>query len=180
MAMLLQTYSGRSLNPLAPRAADIVVEDIAHALSMQCRFGGHVRQFYSVAQHSFLVSKAVPAADALWALLHDASEAYLMDIPTPLKETGPLAGYRGVEAQLQRLIYQTFGLTGDEPASVRDADLALLLMEADVLKVGTPELWAPLRGRVPVPRLSVKPWDTTAAAKYAFLKRFEELTTGKA
>jgi hypothetical protein len=179
MATLLQTYSGRSLNPLAPRAADIVVEDIAHALSMQCRFGGHVRQFYSVAQHSFLVSHAVPVADALWALLHDASEAYLMDLPTPVKETGPLKGYRGVEAQLQRIIYQTFGLTGDEPASIAQADLGVLLLEVDAIHT-TPAAFNDRRGRVPVPRLSVKPWDTTAAAKYAFLKRFEELTKGQA
>lgn len=173
--MLLQTFSGRALNPLAPRAEDLAIEDIAHALALQCRFGGHVRGFYSVAQHSFLVSQVVPLADALWALLHDASEAYLMDLPTPVKETGPLAGYRGVEAQLQQTIYQRFGLTGAEPASVAEADLAVLLAEVDALCL-QPAAWDSLRGRVPVPPIKVQPWSSPALAEYAFLKRFGELT----
>lgn len=176
--MPLLTFSGRALNPLAPRLEDIAIVDIAHALSMQCRFGGHVRSFYSVAQHSFLASYIVPPADALWALLHDASEAYLMDLPTPVKETGPLAGYRGVEAQLQRTIYQAFGLSGDEPESVRDADLALLLLEVDALHP-TPQAFDPLRGRVPVPTaVAVKPWDSPAVAEAGFLQRFHRLTAG--
>ncbi|MGE0363037.1 MAG: phosphohydrolase [Vicinamibacterales bacterium] len=172
--MFLQTYSGRAVDPLAPRVDDIDRRDIARALSLQCRFGGHIRRFYSVAQHSFLVSQAVPAADALWGLLHDASEAYLMDLPTPVKETGPLRGYRGVEAQLQRTIYQAFGLRGQEPASIREADLGLLLLEVDALHP-SPAAFAAHRGQVPIPAVTVEPWRTPAIAEAAFLQRLDEL-----
>ena len=86
----IQTVSGRRVNPLDPSPDDIDVHDIAVALSNQCRFGGHTRRYYSVAQHACIVSdqmleRGADAQDALWGLLHDASEAYLVDLPHPLK-----------------------------------------------------------------------------------------------
>src|SRR4051794_15527189 len=81
----ITTFSRRQFWPLDPHSDEIHIEDIAHSLSQQCRFGGHSRSFYSVAQHSCLVSALCKANDALWGLLHDASEAYLGDIPRPLK-----------------------------------------------------------------------------------------------
>jgi uncharacterized protein len=95
----IQTYTGKQFWPLSPLPEDIVIEDIAHALSMQCRFGGHVRTFYSVAQHSVHVSLLVEPQYALWGLLHDAAEAYLVDLPRPIKkfsEMGLL--YQEIEA----------------------------------------------------------------------------------
>lgn len=176
--MLLQTYTGRAINPLAPRTSDIAIEDIAHALALQCRFGGHIREFYSVAQHAWLVSQAVPPADALWALLHDASEAYLMDLPTPVKRVGPLAGYSALEAQLQRVIYQRFGLAGEEPASVRVADQALLRLESTVLHP-TPDAFDVQCQGVVVPDLRVLPVEWRVAER-AFLTRFAALTAAAA
>lgn len=174
--MHLQTFTGRQFAPLAPKASDIEIEDIAHALSHLCRFGGHVREFYSVAQHAVLVSRAVPVEFALWGLLHDASEAYLVDIPTPVKRTALLVGYRGIEAMLQRTIYQRFGLVGDEPEAVHAADQGVLLLEADALLQGGPgPEFDKLRGQVPVPELRVVP-VAAPVAKRAFLKRFSELT----
>ena len=91
----IQTVSGRRVNPLDPSPADIDVHDIAVALSNQCRFGGHTRRYYSVAQHACIVSdqmleRGSSAHDALWGLLHDASEAYLVDLPHPLKHRSEL------------------------------------------------------------------------------------------
>lgn len=81
------TASGKRFWPLDPRPEDVDVGDIAHALSNLCRFGGHTREFYSVAQHSVLVAQLVPSRLAMHALLHDAAEAYVGDMVRPLKRT---------------------------------------------------------------------------------------------
>ena len=81
----IQTMSGVIFYPLDPRPEEIRIEDIAHALSHQCRFAGHCREFYSVAEHSVRVSRELPQEFMLWGLLHDASEAYLVDLPRPIK-----------------------------------------------------------------------------------------------
>lgn len=88
----IQTYTGRKFWPLDPRPEDVCIEDIAHALSLKCRFGGHCKQFYSVAQHSVLVCNTLNAnggrrdpALMMQGLMHDAAEAYLTDIPGPIK-----------------------------------------------------------------------------------------------
>lgn len=174
--MPLQTFTRRSINPLAPRVQDIAIEDVAHALAHICRFGGHVGAFYSVAQHSVLASHLVGVDDALWALLHDASEAYLGDIPTPLKRTGAFRDYHALEALWQRTIYQAMGLVGEEPASVAVADLQLLLAEADVLLPGGPLAWADdLRGRVEPAAVKILPVPP-AQAEAGFLARYRALT----
>ena len=89
----IQTFTGRAFYVLDPRPEDVDIEDIAHALSMQCRFAGHCREFYSVAQHSVTASWLVPPEDALWGLLHDAAEAYVVDLPRPIKRAWQLESY---------------------------------------------------------------------------------------
>lgn len=84
-AAWILTSTGRQFWPLQPRADEICIEDIAHHLSMQCRFTGATRFHYSVAQHSVLVSQLAPDGEnPLWGLLHDAAEAYLVDVATRL------------------------------------------------------------------------------------------------
>ena len=100
----ITTFSGIQFWPLLPNGADIRIEDIAHALSNQCRFAGHTRVFYSMAEHSVRVSQLCRLEDALWSLLHDASEAFLSDIPAPLKELPEFEAYRTAERALQRTI----------------------------------------------------------------------------
>ena len=85
----VQTVTGKAFYPLKPDPSLISIEDIAWALSMQCRFAGHVLHFYSVAEHCVYISNSVPMEDALWGLLHDATEAYLTDVPRPLKPLMP-------------------------------------------------------------------------------------------
>src|SRR5438552_3035736 len=108
----IQTFTGKKFFPLEPNADDICIEDIAHSLSMQCRFNGHSKQFYSVAQHSVLIASwwfgDYPKL-AKYALLHDASEAYLSDIPRPLKQLPEFEFYKKAEQLLQDLIYAKFG-----------------------------------------------------------------------
>jgi len=123
----MQTYTGRKFWPLDPRADEICIEDIAHSLSMQCRYGGHCQRFYSVAEHSVIMARFVSPANALWALLHDASEAYLADVPRPLKRH--LAGYKDAEAAVMAAVCDRFGLPNEMPAEVHAADNRILADE---------------------------------------------------
>lgn len=174
----IQTVSGRRVNPFALRASDIDIDDIAHALANQCRFGGHCRPFYSVAQHSCLVADlvAVKGGDAtaeLWALLHDAPEAYLSDLPHPLKhfsEFGRL--YREAEDRLQRAVTEHFGLASDPPAALLEADRALLAAERVALMADTWE-WPELEGVEPAD-VAIDPWSPEKAAA-EFRRRYQEL-----
>jgi hypothetical protein len=99
-------------------------------LAHQCRFGGHASKLYSVAEHSVHVSQLCQAEHALWGLLHDASEAYLIDLPRPLKLLPEFAAYREAERRLQRAVAVRFGLPPDQPASVTEADDTMLWIEA--------------------------------------------------
>ncbi len=128
------TASGIAFLPLAPRMEDIRIEDIAHALAATNRFNGHARVPYSVAQHSVLVSRALrdgggTRQDQLHGLLHDAAEAYLCDVPRPLKRRPEMAAYREAEARLQAMIYARFGLPPEEPASLKLVDRRMLRTE---------------------------------------------------
>jgi uncharacterized protein len=131
------TYTGKRFYPLAPDLDDICIEDVAHALSMQCRFTGHVSDFYSVADHCLWVSVIAAELghpeDALWGLLHDASEAYLHDIASPIKRQDAFALYRGAESTLEDLIFAKFGLHGPRPPSVKWADKIMVTTEAQHL-----------------------------------------------
>ena len=110
----LQTVSGRWVNPFDPDPDQLDAGDIARALANQCRFGGHCRVFYSVAQHSVIVSELVEqrggdAEDVFAALMHDATEAYLGDMPHPLKHRSPLgAAFKAAEEQLEHAIRDRF------------------------------------------------------------------------
>ena len=120
----LQTFTGGQFWPMDPRPEEVYAEDIAHALSMACRYAGHCIRFYSVAEHSVLLSRAVAPEHRLWALLHDASEAYLVDVPRPVKPF--LTNYREAEDRLMAIVCQCFGLPPEIPAEVKRADSAIL------------------------------------------------------
>src|SRR3954469_23683409 len=112
----LQTVSGRWVNPFDPDPEQLDIGDIARALANQCRFGGHCRVFYSVAQHSVAVSELVQqrggdAEDVFAALMHDAAEAYLGDMPHPLKHRSALgATFKEVESHLEAAIQRHFAI----------------------------------------------------------------------
>lgn len=135
----LKTFTGRRFYPLDPRVAEVDVLDIAHALSLQCRFAGHTKKFYSVAEHSVRVSYEVPDSLALEALFHDASEAYLVDIPRPIKPY--LAGYGAAEQRLMTVIAAAVGFTWPMHPRVRWADDKLLAIEAHSLMAGPFDEW---------------------------------------
>ena len=168
----ISTFSGLPFWPCDPQPEDVRIEDIAHALSQLCRFAGHTRSFYSVAQHSVLVSLLCDPPDALWGLLHDASEAYLCDLARPVKHTPHLDGYRLLEAHVQAVVARRFGLPAEMPASVKAADGVLLRVEQRDLMT-MPAGWVP-QGQLPWQVQRLVPM-APAEAKQRFLWRFEEL-----
>lgn len=168
----IQTYSGRRFYPTNPYVDAIVIQDIAHALSMQCRFSGHVKKFYSVAQHCVLVSYICDFEDALWGLLHDASEAYLVDVPSPLKRSGKFDAYITFEKQMQDAICKRFNLDTKEPPSVKRADKLLLATEARDLMGPLHTDWVQPCEPLPFTITPLPPEE----AKDLFMKRFFELT----
>jgi 5'-deoxynucleotidase YfbR-like HD superfamily hydrolase len=171
----IQTYSGRRFNPIKPNPNAIVIQDIAHALSNICRFTGHCKEFYSVAQHSVLVSYICNEENALWGLLHDQSEAYAQDLPKPLKCLPEFATYREIEKRIQKAGCQRFGLSEQEPTDVKRADILLLATEArDLMSPLHPDWKSPVE---PLP-FRIEPWKP-ARAKTEFLKRFYQLFSSK-
>ena len=138
----IQTYTGRAFWPLDPHEDDISLLDIAHSLSHQCRFAGHSSHFYSVAQHSVLVARIVPKKYALWGLLHDASEAYLVDLPRPIKNSGALGrNYKKAEERVMSIVCRKFGIPEKQPACVKEADDRILATEARDLMTVHPYAW---------------------------------------
>lgn len=130
----IRTITGKDFNVFEPNPDLIDIEDIAHALSNQCRWGGHLPKFYSVAQHSLNCAHRATEPFKLQALLHDASEAYLLDIPTPIKRK--LANYAEIEDGLMRAISQKFGFPWPTCDTVRAIDKAVLEWEWENLKLG--------------------------------------------
>lgn len=147
-----QTFTGRQFWPLDPQKEDLDIRDIAHALSNQCRFGGHTSRHYSVAEHSllvadlcFLLSKGehstIPGGETLElaALMHDASEAYLVDIPSPVKPH--LQNYEALEDTLMAAISARWDFSWPMPQRVKDADRMALAIEKQALLGLEPEPW---------------------------------------
>ena len=167
----IQTYSGRRFNPTNPNPDAIVIQDVAHALSMQCRFSGHVKKFYSVAQHSVGVSYLCDKKDALWGLLHDASEAYLVDVPKPLKLSGKFDAYIEFEKNMMQAVCKKFNLSEEEPPSVKEADQLMLSIEAEQLMKPLRKDWVYTKK---APPFSINPLNPEDAERL-FLKRFFEI-----
>lgn len=127
----MQTFSGRQFWPMDPRADEIHIEDIAHSLALQCRYAGHSIRFYSVAEHCVHIAtwllREVGPLMALHGLLHDASEAYLVDVPRPVKPY--LAGYKDAEARVMLAVSERFGLAKTIPEEVHEADNRIIADE---------------------------------------------------
>lgn len=169
--LYITTYSGKRFYINDCNIADIPIEDIAHALSMNCRFNGHVNEFYSVAEHSVLVSKLVPKEYALWGLLHDVTEAFVPDIPRPFKSL--IGGFDEFEAKLAEQVAEHYNMPWPMPEEVHNIDHNIVADEAAVLFQEEPD-WIGFYESV-CPRQWIEgmaPWQ----AKIAFIERYEELT----
>lgn len=162
------TQSGQQFDLLRPTASMIKPVDIAHALSRLCRFNGHTRAHYSVAQHSLIVASLVPVEHQLVALLHDATEAYIGDMTRPLKAVMP--EYQYVEHQIWLAVCDRFDIQIDLPACVKEADMVALATERRDLMPEHPGEWDCLRGVQPM-----KDTIVPLPADYASMAFFTQL-----
>jgi uncharacterized protein len=169
------TYTGRTLNLLDPQPGLIELADIAHALAHQCRFNGHTRAFYSVADHSIRVATQLPAPLRLSGLLHDATEAYLGSAIQPVKRLLP--GFCALEQALWMAIAQRFGLPAVLPVAVKFADRVLLATERRDLLMKTGEAWATPDTVAPLAD-TIHPL-TSEEAEDIFLRLFDRYTADR-
>ncbi len=174
----MQTYTGKRFNLLNPKASDIDIVDIAHALSRICRFTGHC-EHYSVAQHSVIVSQHVAGGNALAGLMHDAHEAYVGDVSSPMKraivermlEAGGTYD-TSIETDIIIAIRDRFCIGSVDGQSVKQADLRALMTEArDIMGGQRGGDWGV--DAIPLP-IRIVPWSANRA-KEEFLKRTAEL-----
>jgi hypothetical protein len=124
----IQTFTGRAFHYLDMRPEEVHIADIAQSLAHQCRFVGQTSRFYSVAEHSVNVSRQFADPELrMIGLLHDATEAYILDLPTPLKDLLP--EYRAFEDRLWKVIAEVFDLPPTIPAEIHDIDKRMLITE---------------------------------------------------
>jgi 5'-deoxynucleotidase YfbR-like HD superfamily hydrolase len=178
----IQTYTGRCFFPLNPEVSAISIVDIAHALSMKCRFGGHCNSFYSVAQHSIEVANLIaPASDRVYGLLHDAAEAYLPDVCSPIKRdvyvTVPPSDveieFNFLEERLLSAVARRFKLDHQMLMTLpKEADRIMLATEQRDIMGKCPQLWPQTLNVTPREEV-VKPISPPFAKMY-FLEAFRK------
>lgn len=177
----IKTFTGKKFDYLDISIDNIDIIDIAHGLSHLCRFAGHVKEFYSVAQHSVLCSRVAMSVYidpilAMYALIHDASEAYCIDVPRPLKKM--LSNYEEIEGRVQEKILEKYSLH-EYPkykAYVKEIDNRMLITEANILLTGgTTGFTDPIAE--PYAHVEIAPW-APHSAKRMFLIEFAKLFHG--
>jgi len=122
------TYTGAIFWPLDPVAEEVNINDIAHSLSMQCRWNGHIDRFMSVAEHCVRVAALCSKKNRLAGLLHDSAEAYIADLPAPIKME--LEEYKNIENVLLKCIFAKYNLPKKLPEEVEKYDLIVRATEA--------------------------------------------------
>lgn len=177
----IQTRHGNAFDPEAGKINNIDINDVAHALSNICRYAGHCRKFYSVAEHSVLVSRIIRKlwptdVESRWAgLLHDATEAYVGDVPTPLKVLLP--DYSDIEDELAKKIAKKFRIkwTKTIHSRVKIADLIALSTEAQKLFADVSH-WAAIKNYEAMPELLSKNFPVSPeTGKRRFLAEFKKV-----
>lgn len=168
----ISTISGKFFDILKPEDYEFDIDEIATALSNICRYTGHVEKFYSVAEHSVLVSRLVPPRLALTGLLHDASEAFVGDVSSPLKKLLP--EYREIEERVQQAIANQFSVPYPFPEEIHEADKRMYWNERQNVAPGPKDtLWhTEFRAARKVHASGMRP----IMAKRFFLKRYKEIT----
>lgn len=168
------TFSGLRFYPLSPTKETIHIADIARSLSQQGRFSGHTSRYYSVAQHCVLVSELSSGRAALAGLLHDAAEAYILDIPRPIKQLSSMSGYRKMDEAISKLIFKKYNVSFDKEIQtcVKNSDNIALYIEAyNLMSIGS---FANIERFSEYVDFILPAWSSKEAEKQ-FLLRFKDL-----
>ena len=169
----IETYTGIKFDFLNPKVEQIDIEDIAHSLAVQVRFTGHCKEFYSIAEHSINVMDIVPPEHKLWALLHDAGEAYLTDVASPIKKY--LTNYKQMEKKIMDVICDKFGLDHDMPPIVHEHDMQLLSVESHHLMTSQGLDWEVNKNIIKtIPNFKLECYNPNMAKEF-FLEEFYKL-----
>jgi hypothetical protein len=167
----IMLHSGHTFDLEHPEASEFTIEDIAHGLAHTCRYAGQCDGFFSVAEHSVLVSQVVRHAK-LAALFHDAAEAFIGDMSGPLKQLLP--DYRTIEEKVARAIFERVGIASPIPCEVKRADYSVMAAEQIVLMPKGTNEWLHEMSVVPA-AVEIRRLEPTRA-KALFLARYAELT----
>lgn len=151
----ISLLSGAKMDYHSPEKSDVTIEDIASALSNNCRFSGHLPRFYSIAQHLVNTSRIVPVEQAFTGLMHDTAEAFTNDLPTPLKWEFPV--FKELEQRIESAMAKKFDFEYPYPASVKEADTIMLILEKFYVKEDK-SIWP-----------AYEKWDTMAVEPYRHL-----------
>lgn len=166
----ISIVGGQFFDLLSPSTSEYDIYSIAIPLSNLCRYTGHVTKFYSVAEHSVLVSKIVPPKYALEGLLHDASEAFVGDVSSPLKKLLPV--YKDIEDEVQKDIAKRFSLVYPFPEEIHKADKQLYWSERKIIAPAVDTLWhKEFRASR---KVEPQGWSPSIARK-KFISRFNEI-----
>lgn len=176
----MNTYTGKKIDPMSMTADDVSIQDIAHALSLTCRGGGHVSYFFSVAQHSINCMKEAKARGwserlQLACLLHDASEAYISDIIRPVKVH--LSNYLEIEGNIMKVILERFGLddlSEEENAMWKQIDDEMMNFELKSFMKG--EEYRTIDSLVSVPDKAERPWREVEAEFIKYAEKLRSIT----
>jgi hypothetical protein len=167
----IQTITKRLVDPFEMKIEDIELLDIAHSLAFQCRYNGHCDRFYSVAQHCINCQNVFeylrPKSKSLWPLMHDASEAYLTDLPAPIKRHPDFEKYVEHENNILKLVGKKFKL-GKEPDILKFIDRLMLSYEFQNMMIGPPDVYFDLGFESVV---DIAEWNP-CKAKDLFLSKF--------
>lgn len=175
----IQTSTGGIFYPLDVREEEITLKDVAHGLSHKARFTGHTSRLYTTAEHAVRVSECVEMLGGTImqqyvALHHDDSDAYLPDVPTPLKVLPEFEFFRKIEKDIEHACYRKFGCVIDDYTIVKKADMMLLLTEKRDLMPKVNSNWGRFEMK-PIPKpYKIIPWNPTKARK-KYLERHEAL-----
>ena len=166
----IQTKTGRKFYPLKPKCEDIDIEDIAWSLSNICRYNGHCKHFFSVAEHSIYASQYLPSKYALEGLMHDSAEAYIGDISTPVKQLLP--DVKKIEYGILKCVAEKFKLEYPFHKDIKKIDLRLLATEASQIMNPQVEVWP----QITEPSFNFRLWCREPANAFsAFMRRYETL-----